>query len=165
LVFVMKNGFDSVDLRILSELQSEGRLPIVELANRVHLTKTPCAERVRRLERNGVIKGYRADLDTESLRVDHVTIVHVILSQTRDDSLEKFNAAVLRIPEIQSCYMLAGQFDYMLKVRTSDIAHYRRVLGDEIGRLPGVQQTQSFVAMEIVKDEKSVPVPTPKGRG
>jgi Lrp/AsnC family leucine-responsive transcriptional regulator len=155
----LKKTLDSIDRRILAELQHNGRLPIVELASRVHLTKTPCAERVRRLERAEVIKGYQADLDTDQLGAGHVTIVHVILSQTSDNSLEKFNAAVLRIPEIQSCYMLAGQFDYMLKVRTSDISHYRKVLGDEIGKLPGVQQTQSFVAMEIVKDDKSILIP------
>lgn len=161
----MKKALDSIDRRILTELQKNGRLPIVELASRVHLTKTPCAERVRRLERTGVIKGYQADLDTESLGADHVTIVHVILSQTSDNALEKFNAAVLRIAEIQSCYMLAGHFDYMLKVRTSGISHYRKVLGDEIGKLPGVQQTHSFVAMEIVKDDKTIPVPGQGFRG
>lgn len=154
----MKKPLDSIDRRILQELQENGRLPIVELANRVYLTKTPCAERVRRLERSGIIKGYRAELDPEPLGSGFVMIVLVTLNQTSDDSLELFNAAVRRIQEIQACYMVAGHFDYMLKVRTSDIGHYRNVLGDRIGRLPGVQQTHSFVAMELVKDEKTVPL-------
>lgn len=154
----MRRKLDSIDRRILSELQRNGRLPIVELANRVHLTKTPCAERVRRLERDGIITGYRAELDPDALGAGHVIIVHVTLTQTSDNALELFNAAVRRVPEIQSCYMLAGQFDYMLKVCTSDITHYRNVLGDQISRLPGVQQTHSYVAMEIVKDEKTVQV-------
>ncbi len=154
----MKKDPDSIDRRILAELQSNGRLPIVELANRVHLTKTPTAERVRRLERTGVIKGYRAELEPEMLGAGHVIIVHVTLIQTSDNALELFNRAVHRIPEIQSCYMLAGQFDYMLKVRTSDISHYRNVLGDQIGKLPGVQQTHSYVALEVVKENTTIPV-------
>ena len=154
----MAKNPDSIDRRILAELQSNGRLPIVELANRVHLTKTPTAERVKRLERTGVIRGYRADLEPELLGAGHVIIVHVSLTQTSDNALELFNRAVHRIPEIQSCYMLAGQFDYMLKVRTSDIAHYRNVLGEQIGKLPGVQQTHSYVALEVVKENATIPV-------
>lgn len=154
----MKKGLDAIDRRILIELQAHGRLPIVELANRINLTKTPCAERVRRLERTGVIKGYRAELDPEMLGAGFVIIVHVTLSQTSDDALEHFNTAVKRIPEVQSCYMLAGQFDYMLKIRTSDIGHYRNVLGDQVSKLPGVQQTNSFVVMEEVMDNKTIPI-------
>ena len=156
----MAKNPDSIDRRILAELQSNGRLPIVELANRVHLTKTPTAERVKRLERTGVIRGYRADLEPELLGAGHVIIVHVSLTQTSDNALELFNRAVHRIPEIQSCYMLAGQFDYMLKVRTSDISHYRNVLGEQIGKLPGVQQTHSYVALEVVKENATIPVQT-----
>lgn len=154
----MKRKFDVIDRRILHELQNNGRMPMVELAKRIHLTKTPCAERVRRLEKSGVIKGYRAEICSEKLEADHVVIVHVTLAHTSVDALEEFNAAVKRIPQIQACYLLAGQFDYMLKVRTSDIAHYRNVLGDKIGRLPNVNQTHSYVAMEIVKDEKTIPI-------
>ena len=85
-------------------------------------------------------------------------IVHLTLNQTSDNALELFNAAVKRIPEVQTCYMLASHFDYMLKICTSDINHYRNVLGEQIAKLPGVQQTHSFVVMEIVKDNKSIPV-------
>ncbi len=154
----MKSQIDSIDRRILAELQLDGRLSIVELASRIHLTKTPCTERVRRLERTGIIKGYRADLDAEALGAGFVIIVHVTLAKTSEDAFEQFNNAVKSIPEIQSCFLLAGQFDYMLMVRTTDIAHYRNVLGDRIGQLPGVQQTNSFVAMEIVKDNRSIPL-------
>lgn len=154
----MKRGLDEIDRRILVELQAHGRLPIVELASRINLTKTPCAERVKRLERTGVIKGYQAELDPDALGAGFVIIVHVTLSQTSDDALEKFNTAVKRIPEVQSCYMLAGQFDYMLKIRTSDISHYRNVLGDQVSKLPGVQQTNSFVVMEEVTDNKTIPI-------
>ena len=150
---------DSIDRRILYELQEHGRLPIVELASRVNLTKTPCALRVRRLEDAGIIRGYRADLDANQLGAGHVLIVMVTLDKTSEDALERFNEAIRLIPQVQSCYMVAGNFDYMLKVRTQDIAEYRAVLGHQIGRLPFVYQTHSFVVMESVKDEVTVPIP------
>lgn len=150
---------DRIDRSILRELQENGRLPIVELANRVNLTKTPCAQRVKRLEKAGIIRGYRADLDPHQLGAGHVLIVMVTLDRTSEDALDRFNDAVRLIPEVQSCLMVAGNFDYLLKVRTHDIAHYRAVLGHRIGKLPFVHQTHSFVAMELVKDEVTVPVP------
>ena len=154
----MAKKLDSIDRRILTELQEHGRIPIVELATRVNLTKTPCAERVRRLERDGIIKAYRAELDPEQLGVNFLIIVNLTLAKTSDDAFEKFNTAVKRIPEVQACYLLAGQFDYTLLIRTTDIMHYRNVLRDQVGRLPGVQQTNSFVVMEDVKDRKTLVV-------
>ena len=154
----MKKSLDQIDRRILGELQENGRLPIVELAQRIHLTKTPCAERVRRLERDGVIAGYRAELDPGVLGLGFVMVVLVTLGQTSDGALEVFNDAVRRIPEVQACLMVAGHFDYLLLVRTTDISRYRNVLGEQIGRLPGVQQTHSFVVMEEVKNQKVLPV-------
>ena len=154
----MSKSFDQIDRRILTELQENGRMPIVELANRIHLTKTPCAERVRRLERDGVIRQYRAELDPVALGASFVMVVQVTLGQTSDNALELFNDAVKRIPEIQICFLVAGHFDYLLLVRTTDIAHYRNVLGDQIGKLPGVQQTHSYVVMEEVSNRKALPV-------
>ena len=154
----MKKNLDRTDRRILSELQEHGRIPIVELADRINLTKTPCAERVRRMERDGVIKGYRAELEPAPLGAGFVIVVLVTLNQTSDNSLELFNEAVRRIPEVQICYMVAGNFDYLIVARTSDITHYRNVLGDQLGRLPGVQQTHSYVVMEEITDRKTLPV-------
>ena len=154
----MKKNLDRTDRRILNELQEHGRMPIVELADRINLTKTPCAERVRRMERDGVIKGYRAELEPALLGAGFVIVVLVTLNQTSDNSLELFNEAVRRIPEVQICYMVAGNFDYLIVARTSDITHYRNVLGDQLGRLPGVQQTHSYVVMEEITDRKTLPV-------
>ena len=145
-----------IDRRILDELQSNGRLSIVELANRVHLTKTPCSERVRRLEKQGIISGYCATVDTALIGLGHVTIVHVSLAQTGDNALDEFNKAVNLIPEIETCLMIAGQFDYMLKVRTKDIAHFRELVGEKIGKLPNLLQTHSFAVMETVKDKRDI---------
>jgi len=148
----MRRNLDPVDKRILNELQAHGRMSIVDLAKRVHLTKTPCSERVKRLEREGVITGYSATIDPVEVDMGHVMIVHVNLSKTSDSSLEDFNRAVRRIPQVQSCLMIAGPFDYMLKVRTRDITEFRELLGERISQLPSVMQTHSFAVMESVKE-------------
>ncbi|WP_350333226.1 Lrp/AsnC ligand binding domain-containing protein [Coralliovum pocilloporae] len=150
---------DSIDRRILSALQADGRLSIVRLAERVHLTKTPCAERVKRLERLGYISGYRAVLDPDLLEANYISFVQVLLERTTTDILDRFNDAVRRIPEIQSCHMIGGGFDYLLKVRTRDVAHYRALLGDTLSLLPGVQQTHTYMVMEAIKDDPTLPVP------
>lgn len=153
-----ENELDSVDRRILVELQKQGRLSIVELAQRVHLTKTPCGERVRRLEGAGFIKGYQANLEPRLLGCHYESFVQVTLSQTTTDVLDAFNRAVRDIDEIQSCHMIAGGFDYLLKVRTKDIVHYRQLLGSKLSGLPGVLQTHTYVVMESVKDESRISV-------
>lgn len=150
---------DRIDQRILAELEANGRLSIVQLAERVNLTNTPCSERVKRLERGGYINGYRAVLDKERLGLGHLTVVQVSLAATADTSLEDFNRAVRGIPEIETCLMVAGSFDYMLTVRTRDITHFRDVLGDQINKLPGLHQTNSFAVMETVRHPDMQPAP------
>jgi len=151
---------DRIDLKILSELQGNGRLTMVELAKRVNLTKTPCAERVKQMEKAGIIRGYHAKLDTIALNYDHITFVQVLLGSTTDKDLEIFNSRIKAIPEVFSCHMVAGNFDYLLKVHTKDIYEFRSVLGNKISILPGVQQTHSFVVMENVKDDNLIPMST-----
>ena len=150
----MSRNLDQIDLRILEELAANGRLPIVELATRVNLTNTPCSERVKRLEREGFISGYKAKLDMELLGAGHLTLVQVALSATGENSLDDFNRAVREIEEVDSCLMIAGSFDYLLIVRTRDMRHFRDVLGEKINRLPGIHQTNSFSVMEVVKEEQ-----------
>lgn len=143
---------DRIDRNILSALTRDGRLSMAELANRVGLSKTPVQARVRRLERDGIIRGYTALIDHERMGEGHVAFVQVTLSDTRSAALNAFNEAVTGIPEVEQCHMIAASFDYLLKVRTSDIAAYRRVLGERISSLPHVEHTSTFVAMETVKD-------------
>jgi Lrp/AsnC family transcriptional regulator, leucine-responsive regulatory protein len=152
---------DAIDLKILDEIQKDGRISIVELARRVNLTKTPCAERLKRLEKTGAILGYHTRLNPEALDIAHVTFVEVQLKSTTADALADFNRAVLKAKEIQACHMVAGGFDYLLKVRTSDIKGYRETLGLVISRLPHVQQTHTYVVMEEVKDDPILPIPKP----
>ena len=150
---------DRIDFKILSELQTNGRLSIVELSRRINLTKTPCSERVKQLEQAGIIQRYQAVLDPVTLEANHIAFVQVLLTNTTAADLERFNQAIKAIPEVLSCHMVAGNFDYILKVHTRDITHYREILGNKISVLPGVMQTHTFVVMENVKDETTLPIP------
>lgn len=143
---------DRFDHDILSCLAIEGRMRVADIARRVGLTKTPVQARIRRLEAKGIIKGYRALIDPVRTGQAHVAFVQVTLSDTRARALDAFNSAVRALPEVDECYMIAGGFDYLLKVRTSDISDYRRVLGEGISALPNVASTSTFVAMESVKE-------------
>jgi Lrp/AsnC family transcriptional regulator, leucine-responsive regulatory protein len=143
------DDFDRAMLRILA---TEGRIPAVELARRVGLSKSPVQARLKRLEDAGVITGYRAVLDPIRMGQAHVAFVEVRLSDTREAALQAFNRAVLTIPEVEECHMIASRFDYLLKVRTSDIVAYRRVLAERLSALPHVASTSTYVAMEAVKD-------------
>jgi len=143
---------DSFDRKILAVLAADGRITVTDLALAVGLSKTPCQVRLRHLVEAGVITGYRAVIDPAKLGLDHVAFAEVKLSDTRETALEEFNAGVRRIPEVEECHMIAGGFDYLLKVRTADIRRYRIVLGEKISSLPHVANTSTFVAMETVKD-------------
>ena len=125
---------------------------MADLAAKVGLSKTPVQARVKRLEADGYIRGYAAVIDRERMGEGHLAFVQVKLSDTRSAALDAFNRAVRGTPEIEQCHMMAASFDYLLKVRTTDIAAYRRVLGEKISALPHVAQTSTFVAMETVKD-------------
>ena len=143
---------DRYDRAILRELAADGRMPVTELARRIGLTKTPTQARVRRLEENGVITGYRAALDPVRMGLAHIAFVEARLSDTREAALQAFNKAVRATPEIEECHMIAGGFDYLLKVRTGDIAQYRQVMADRTSTLPHVSATSTYVAMETVKE-------------
>lgn len=143
---------DRFDDAILRVLAVEGRISATELARRIGLSKSPTQARMKRLEDAGVITGYRANLDPIRMGLAHVAFVEVRLSDTREAALQAFNKAVMAIPEVEQCHMIASRFDYLLKVRTSDIQDYRRVLAERISALPHVAGTSTYVAMEAVKE-------------
>lgn len=143
---------DRIDRNILDAVSRDGRLSIAELARQVGLSKTPVQARLRRLENEGYIRGYAAIIDRARIGEGHIAFVQVELSDTRSPALAAFNRAVIGVPEIEQCHMTAAGFDYLLKVRTRDIASYRRVLGEKITTLPHVARTSTFVTMETVKD-------------
>ena len=145
--------YDRFDRAILTTLAAEGRVSITELARRIGLSKSPTQARLRRLEELGVIRGYRAILDPIRLGLDHVAFVEVRMFDTRESSLAEFNNAVAAIPEIEQVHLIAGNFDYLLKVRTADMRDYRRVLAEKISTLPHVSTTSTYVAMQAVKED------------
>ncbi len=116
------------------------------------LSKTPCQKRLRRLEIDGYIQGYRAVLDPERLGAAHVAFVTVKLANTTAPALADFNRKVREIRQVEQCHMIAGGFDYLLKVRTRDIADYRQVLAERISALPHVAHTSTYVAMQSITD-------------
>lgn len=146
------SSLDRIDRKMLRLLSSDGRMSVTELAANVGLSKSPCQVRLKRLQQEGYILGFRAVLDDTKLGRDHVAFTEVKLDNTREKALSAFNKAVLSIPEIEQCHMIAGSFDYLLKVRTRDISSYRKVLGEQISTLPHVAHTSTFVAMQSVKE-------------
>jgi Lrp/AsnC family transcriptional regulator, leucine-responsive regulatory protein len=143
---------DAADLRILREIQQDGRMPVVELAERVNLSKSPCLKRLRRLEKDGFIRRYVAELDAKKMAQGYLVYVQVKLANTTRICLEEFNKAVQSVPQIQSCHMVSGGYDYLLKIRTRDMEEYRMMLVDVISGLPSVAQTSTYPVMEEVKD-------------
>lgn len=143
---------DRLDHAILRVLSISGRISVAELARRVGRSKSPTQARLRRLEASGVIRGYRAILDPIALGVAHVVFIEVKLSDTREVALSAFNEAATQVPEIEECHLIAGGFDYLLKVRTESITAYRRVLAEAISSLPHVASTSTYVAMQAVKE-------------
>jgi Lrp/AsnC family transcriptional regulator, leucine-responsive regulatory protein len=143
---------DRIDSKILRELSLDGRIPITELAKKVGLSKSPCQVRMKRLQDQGYIQGFRAVLNPAMLGLDHVAFAEVRLTDTTEKALSAFNAAVLDVPEIEQCHMIAGSFDYLLKIRTQDIKAYRQILGEVISALPHVGSTSTHVSMQAVKD-------------
>ncbi len=154
-----KIQIDRLDLKILSALQDEGRISFVDLAEAVGLSKTPCLNRVRRLEQAGYIRGYSANLDPGLLDQDYVVFVEVKLSKTTRDVLAAFNQAIREIDEVQSCHMVSGGFDYLLKVRTRDMESYTTLMIETLSDLPGVVNTTTYPAMQEVKDSSQLLVP------
>jgi Lrp/AsnC family leucine-responsive transcriptional regulator len=146
------SDLDRFDLAILRVLAGDGRISVTDLARAIGLSKSPTQARLRRLERDGVIKGYCALFDPILLGLDHVSFVEVRLHDTREAALAEFNAAVARIPEIEQVHLIAGNFDYLMKVRTQNMADYRRVLAERISTLPYLAKTSTYMAMQAVKE-------------
>ena len=153
------NQLDKIDRNILRLLQQNARMAHTELARKVGLSTTPCKERVRRLERDGVIQRYQAVLNPGALDRGLVVFVQIRLNRTSQDIFEEFTARAVDLPEIQECYLVSGNFDYLLKARVADMNAYRTLLGETLLTLPGVLESTSYVVMEQVSESLMLPVP------
>lgn len=148
----MSGKIDQIDQMILDVLSIDGRISVTDLAERVGLSKTPCHLRLKRLQETGYIIGFKAVLDRKKLGLNMVAFVEVKMDDTREAALQAFNEAARKVPEIEMCHMIAGAFDYLLKIRTRNVEDYRRVLGERISNLPHVASTSTHVSMQDVQD-------------
>ena len=145
-------AIDKIDARILRALQADGRISNLKLAEAVHLSPTAVLERVKRLTREGVILGYEARLNPAKLGAGLMVFIEVLLDRTVHDVMDSFKAAVQVRPEILECHLVAGGFDYLLKIRVADMPAYRQFVGSVIWTLPGVRETRTYAVMEEVKN-------------
>lgn len=154
----MTASLDRLDRKILDLLQREGRLPITELALRVGLSTSPCSERVKRLEKNGVITGYHARVSPEALGKTLLVFVEIKLSSKSGEVFDKVKKELLHMPEVLECHLVSGAFDYLVKARLRGMGEYRHLLGDILKKLPVPAESHSYVVMEEVKETLELPV-------
>jgi Lrp/AsnC family leucine-responsive transcriptional regulator len=149
---------DHIDRKILRALQEDGRITNAALAEKCGLSNAACFERVRRLRDGGVILGYTALLDPAKLDRELMIFIEVLLDRTTDDAFAAFADHVRKLPDVMECHMVAGGFDYLLKVRVADMAAYRAFLGDTLVALPGIRETRTYAVLEEVKLTSQLPV-------
>ena len=149
---------DRIDYKILRLLQDNARLTNADLARSVNLSPTPCLERVRRLEADGYILDYVTMLNPHKLGAGVISFVQVLLDRTSPGVFERFKKEVGLCPEVMECHMVAGGFDYLLKVRTSSMIEYREFLGQTLSRMSDIKQTHSYMVMEEVKATHAITV-------
>lgn len=149
---------DEMDRKLLRALQADGRITNQNLAQLCNISPAACFERVKRLRAQGVISGYTALLDPDKVGQALMIFVEVLLDRTTDDIFASFAAHVRSIPEVLECHMVAGGFDYLLKVRVRDMAAYRAFLGETLVAMPGIRETRTYAVLEEVKATTHLPV-------
>jgi Lrp/AsnC family leucine-responsive transcriptional regulator len=149
---------DGFDRAILKALQANGRISTLELSDRISLSPTATTERVKRLTKDGYILGYHAALSPILLNKSLLAYIEIKLENTGTEMSTFFNEAVLNVPDILECNMVAGGFDYLVKVRCTDMNAYRDLLGGVINQLPGVRETHTYAVIEEVKSTSSIPI-------
>ena len=150
---------DEIDRRIVRALQADGRMSNQDLADKVGLSASPCARRVRLLEEAGIIEGYVAVVDQNKLGLPVSVFASIKLERQREEELDRFGAAVARWPEVADCYLMTGPRDYLLRIIVSDLAAYERFLKEKLTRLGGIASIESSFALEQVKYSNILPLP------
>ena len=151
-------SLDKFDKAILNLLQKDGRISNVQLANAVSLSESACLRRVRALEEGGLIEGYVALLNQKQAGLSGDVFVHIALHREEQSELAAFESAVQSIPEVMECYLMTGEFDYLLRVVVSDMADFERLHKESLTRLPGVARVNSSVAIRTVRKTTELPL-------
>ncbi len=151
---------DRIDQRILREMQNNGRISYVDLGKIVGLSTSPCLERVRRLEKQGYIQSYTANLNPNLLGAGLLVFVEINLTYRKADVFTEFKKAVEKWPQIQECHLVSGDFEYLLKIRIENIAFYRQLLGDILHTLPDVRESKTMVVMETAAETSKINLKT-----
>lgn len=154
----MPKALDATDLRILHELQENGRLTNVELAQRVNLSPSPCLSRVRELERSGVINRYVTLLEPAKLGLTLSVFIEVRLERQIEQALERFEATMRRYPEVMECYLMTGDSDYLIRVVVEDVRALERFIVDELSKIAGIANIRSSIAIKQVKYKTALPL-------
>jgi DNA-binding Lrp family transcriptional regulator len=149
---------DAIDRKIIAELETEGRLTVTELAQRVNLSVAPCHRRLRELERTGAIRGYRAIVDPAAIGVGFEVLVSVTMDREDAATIEKFESGLAQVAEVRHAERLFGDPDYLVRVVTADIDSYQRLRDEKLATLPGVQRLSSTIVMKRVVDERPFPL-------
>jgi Lrp/AsnC family leucine-responsive transcriptional regulator len=149
---------DSFDRDLVAVLQQEGRIANVQLAERVHLSESACLRRVRTLESQGVIQGYSARVDPQKVGLSGIVFVSITLERQDQDELRVFEEAVRALPEVMDCYLMTGEFDYLLRVVVADTQDFERIHSQQLTRLPGVARVHSSFALRTVQKSAALPI-------
>jgi len=149
---------DIIDRSILAILQKDGKITIKEIAERLNLTTTPIFERVKKLEKEGYIKSYKAILDRKKVGLELMVFCNVTLNLHQTDYLKKFEKDIQQFPEVVECYHIAGMFDYLIKIYTTDMEQYQYFLSNKLASLENISKVQSSFVMTEVKDFALLPV-------
>ncbi|ODT71406.1 MAG: AsnC family transcriptional regulator [Pelagibacterium sp. SCN 63-23] len=148
----------ALDRRILRALQEDGRMTVQALADKVGLSPSPCLRRVRQLEKAGVISGYSANIEQKAVGLPVSVFISIKLERQRAGNLDAFGAAISRWPEVMECYLMTGQFDFLLRVVCADLEAYEHFLRDKLTQLEGVASIESSFSLGAVKFSRVLPV-------
>ncbi|MBX4863316.1 winged helix-turn-helix transcriptional regulator [Rhizobium bangladeshense] len=152
-----EESLDRIDLKILRALQSEGRLTNADLAERVNVSAATCHRRTQRLFEEGFITGVRAEVAPTAIGLGALVMVGVVLDRSTPESFAEFEGAVMVMKEVLECNLVAGDFDYLLKIRVRDMADFNKLHGQKLIALPGIRQTRTFFVMKEVKENARLP--------
>lgn len=165
---VVHRELDRIDVKLVRALQENCRVSLTDLAGQVGLSVTPCAERVKRLERDGFILGYHARLNPHAFGQALLVFVEIKLAAKSGAMFEAFKREVRKLPNVLECHLVSGDFDYLIKARIPEMNAYRRLLGDMLLGLPGARESRSYIVMEEIKESLALsiddPEPPPKSR-